>query len=184
MLRRGYLGTNTVLAAATLLGLTLAAGFSACADEPTRPAESAEEAALSPGVNVYLTLDNEAATPGSHITVTGKVRAVGVELTPTGYFVDLLYDPEKLEPVAAATLDDEVLRAINLEAGPGLVKAAGAAANGLKSDVLFELEMKVKAEGYADGLEVQVHELTVLEKNFMDVSPDVVIPPQAVIVSR
>lgn len=184
MSRYGNPGTKTVpTAACLLLGLGLAIGFSGCRDEPTRP-ESWEEAALSPGVNVYLTLDNDAATPGSRITVTGKVRAVGVELTPTGYLVHLLYDPERLEPVEAATLDDGVLRAINLAAGPGLVKAAGAAADGLKSDVLFQIEMEVAADGYADGLEVQVHELTVVEKNFMDVALDVVMPPQPVIVSR
>jgi hypothetical protein len=178
-------GRNSLVTAAFLsVGLVLVAGLSACTDEATRPRESAEEAVLKPGVNVYLTVDNDAATPGTRITLTGKVRAVDVALTPTGYLVDVVYDPEKLQPIEAATLDDGVLRAINLTAGPGLVKAAGAAPNGLKSDVLFAIEMEVAAADYVAGLEVQVHELTVIEQDFGDVTLDVVMPSRAVVVGR
>lgn len=185
MHRYGYPGVRTLMSAATvMLGIALAVGFSACADEPTRPAGTGEDAILRPGVNVYLTLDSEAAEPGSRVRVVGKVRPVGVEITPTGFCVDLSYDPEKLAPVEAVTLDDGVLRVSNLKAGPGLVKLAGAAPNGLASDALFAIEMKVVAHGYADGLSLGVNELTVVEKNFMDVAGDVVIPPRPLVVGR
>jgi hypothetical protein len=185
MSRYGYPGTNTLASAAIIvLCLALAGGFAACIDEPTRPPRTGEEAILRPGVNVYLTMNDDAAALGSRVRVTGKVRAVGVDVTPTGFYVDLMYDPEKLEPVEAATLDDGVLRAVNLEAGPGIVKVAGAAPNGLASDVLFAIEMKVKADEYANDLGLSVNELTVVEKDFMDVASDVVMPPRALVVGR
>ena len=42
----------------------------------------------------------------------------------------------------------------------------------------------VLASGYADGLELAVHELTVLEEDFTDVALDVVMPPQVVTLRR
>jgi hypothetical protein len=179
-MRRELKGMRTPLTVTLILAIT-AAGFAACADEPTTPG-SGEEANLPPGLNVYLTLDDRQATPGSRVRVTGKVRAVGVDLTPTGYLVRLSYDPAKLEPVAARSLEDGVLRAINIGVAPGLVKAAGASANGLNTDVLFELEMKVKSGGYADGLSITVDQLGVVERNFADLAADVVVMPQAMVV--
>lgn len=181
----GYSKAKLVPAALTVaLGLALVAGISACRDDPTQPLETGEEAVLRPGVNVYMTLSDDAAAPGSRIAVTGKVRALGVQLTPTGFLVDLRYDAEKLMPLEAVTLEDGVLRAINLEAGAGLVKVAGAAASGLDGDVLFAIEMEVVADGYAKGLKLDVHELTVVEKNFMDVAAQVVKPNPAVVLAR
>lgn len=168
------------LVLASILAIT-AAGFAACADEPTRPS-SGEESNLPQGLNVYLTLDDQQATPGSLVRVTGKVRAVGVELTPTDFLVRVTYDPAKLEPVAARSLEDGVLRAINLGVAPGLVKAAGAAANGLKTDVLFEFEMKVIKGDYAEALSIAVDELGVVERNFADLAADVITMPQALLV--
>lgn len=164
-----------------LLAAIAAAGFAACADEPTAPG-SDEEANLPQGLNVYLTLDDRQATPGSSVRVTGKVRAVGVDLTPTGFLVRLTYDPAKLEPVTAHSIEDGVLRAINIGVAPGLVKAAGASASGLNTDILFELDMKVKKAGYAADLAIAVDELGVIERNFADLAADAVVMPQAMVV--
>jgi len=171
-------GLRTPVVIALVVAIA-AAGFAACAEEPTT-AGSAEDANLPQGLNVYLTLDDWQAAPGSSVRVTGKVRAVGVDLTPTGFLVRLSYDPAKLEPVAARSLDDGVLRAINLGVAPGLVKAAGASANGLNTDVLFELDMKVKQAGYAERLAIAVDELGVVERDFADLAADAVVMPQAV----
>jgi hypothetical protein len=158
-----------------------AAGFAACADEPTTP-RSGEEANLPQGMNVYLTVGDRQAAPGSSVRVTGKVQAVGVDLTPTGFLVRVTYDPAKLEPVAARSLEDGVLRAVNIGVAPGLVKAAGASANGLSTGVLFELDMKVKKAGYAEDLSIAVDELGVIERNFADLAADVVVMPQVMVV--
>ncbi|UCC83097.1 MAG: hypothetical protein JSW46_19450 [Gemmatimonadota bacterium] len=164
-----------------LIGAITAASFAGCADEPTTPG-GGEEANLPQGLNVYLTLDDRQASPGSSVRVTGKVQAVGVDLTPTGFLVRLNYDPAKLEPIAARSLEDGVLRAVNIGVGPGLVKAAGASADGLSTDLLFELDMKVKKAGYAEDLSIAVDELGVIERNFADHAADVVVVPQVLVV--
>lgn len=174
---RGLRSTLAVIVIAAIV----AAGFAACADEPTTP-RSGPEANLPQGINVYLTVDDRQAAPGSIVRVTGKVQAVGVDLTPTGFLVRLTYDPAKLEPLAARSLEDGVLRAVNIEVAPGLVKAAGASANGLSTDVLFELDMRVKKAGYAEELAIAVDELGVIERNFADLAADVVVMPQVLVV--
>jgi hypothetical protein len=175
-------GRRTLLTVMVIVAIT-AAGFAACADEPTTPGGS-EVANLPQGLNVYLTLDDQRAAPGASVRVTGKVSAVGVDLTPTGFLVRLSYDPAKLEPVADRSPEDGVLRAINIGVAPGLVKAAGASAKGLHTDVLFELDMKVKQAGYTDGLAIAVDELGVIERNFADLAADAVVAPQAIVVPR
>jgi hypothetical protein len=171
-------------ALALLVSVTLGGVVSACKEEPTQPLQIEEQPILRPGLNVYLTVDSDDASPGGRVRVTARVRAVEVDLTPTGFQVEVRYDPEKLEPLEAPALEDGVLRAVNLSAEPGLIRAAGAAANGFGGDVLFALEMKVKAQGYRETLAMDAKELTVTQKNFADVAADVVLPAQAVVVSR
>jgi hypothetical protein len=172
-------------AALALLGsVTLGGVVSACKEEPTRPLQNEEQQILRSGLNVYLTVDSDDANPGARVRVSAKVRAVGVDLTPTGFQVEVRYDPEKLEPIEATALEDGALRAVNLSAGSGLIRAAGAAANGIGGDVLFALEMKVKAPGYRETLAVDVKELTVTQQNFADAAADVVLAARAVVVSR
>jgi hypothetical protein len=171
-------------AALMLLATALGAAFAGCKDEPTWPLQDEERQILKPGLNVYLTLDSDDAALGATVRVVAKVRAVDVKLTPTGFQVDLRYDPEKLEPLDAAEIRDGVLRAVNLSAGPGLVRAAGAAADGIDTGVLFALDMKVKATAYAESLALGVRELTVLEQNFADLKADVALAPRAVVVAR
>lgn len=169
--------------AAALLGATLAvaAALAGCWDEPTEPVRGGEQEILRPGLNAYLTLDRADAPTGATIHVVAKVRAVGVDLTPTGFQVDLQYDPEKLEPVAVTRIEDGVLRAINLTAGPGLIRAAGASANGMGGSPLFALDMEVKAPEYRQTLILGVKELTVLQGNFADASAEIVLPAQAAV---
>jgi hypothetical protein len=169
--------------AAALLatGIAVAATVVGCWDEPTEPVQDGEEEILQPGLNAYLTLDRDDAPPGGRVRVAVKVRPLGVDLTPTGFQVDLQYDPEKLEPVAETRFGDGVLRAVNLIAGPGLVRAAGASANGLGSNPLFALDMKVKAPAYGETLTLDVREVTVLQDDFADASADIVPAARAVV---
>lgn len=170
--------------AVLLVGTALGAVFAGCTEEPVRPFQDEEQQILKPGLNVYLTLDNDRAPPGTKVRAVAKVRAMGVELTPAGFQIDVLYDPKKLEPAEVVQLEDGVLRAVNLAAAPGLIRAAGASASGIESEVLFVLEMTVKEAGYGETLTLEVKELTVLERNFADVTADVVPAPRAVVVGN
>lgn len=156
-----------------VLASIAAAGLSACDDEPTRPFE--EELVLSPGVSVILTVDAAQAPVGSIVIVRGEVRVVDVELTPTAYAVGLNYDPSALEPVESERPADAALRSVNLEAAPGLIVAAGAAAAGIDGGALFAVRMRVRKADYARSLSVDVLELIAVENNFADVASDVLV---------
>ena len=170
--------------AVLLAGAALGAVFAGCTEGPVRPFQDEEQQILKPGLNVYLTLDNDRAPAGATVRAVAKVRAMGVELTPAGFQVDVLYDPKKLEPAEVVQLEDGVLRAVNMAAAPGVIRAAGAAAAGIESGVLFEVEMTAKGVGYGETLSLEVKELPVLERNFADVTADVVPAPRAVVVAN
>lgn len=166
------------------VGIAAVAALAGCWDEPTAPIQEGEQEILQPGLNVYLTIDKADGAPATLVHVVAKVRAVAVDLTPTGFQVALEYDPERLEPVAVTRIGDGVLRAVNLSAGPGLIRAAGAAPSGLDSDVLFAVDLKIKAPGYGETLRLDVRELTVLEDNFADASADIVPAARAVVLAN
>ena len=73
------------------------------------------------------------------------------------------------------SLADGVLRVANLNAGPGLMRVAGAAANGFGTETLFIAQMKVKAKNYIEGLRLELDELAVLEDNFADKTEETTI---------
>lgn len=145
--------------------------LSGCDEEPTQPFQ--DELVLPAGVSVFLTVDDARASVGSVVNVTGRVRAVDADLTPTAYTVGLGYDPERLEPLGSEKPADGALRSIHLQAEPGLVLAAGAAANGLDGGLLFQVVMKVKKPDYVETLSIDLRELIVLENNFADIATDV-----------
>ena len=123
---------------------------------------------LDQGLNTYLVVTSDRAQVGSTISVEAHVKAVGEDLNPTAFLANLRYDAAQLEPVAVITQRDGVIRAVNLEAGPGLIKAAGAAANGLGTEILVSVTMRVKESGYATSLSIDLDELTVVQGNFAD----------------
>ncbi len=156
--------------AALLTALTVGAVATACEDDPITPAEEGVQpvVVLDNGLNAYLVVSSDRARVGSTISVEARIRAVGEDLNPTAFLANLRYDAERLEPVAVIGQRDDVVRAVNLEAGPGLIKAAGAAANGLGTEILVTVTMRVKQAGYTASLSIDLDELTVVQGNFAD----------------
>lgn len=170
-----------VLVRAALLTFTVfaAVGLTACRDLPTSPAADAEEQRGSEEPIVLLTVDDSSAPVGSVVRVTARVDVAQEGLTPTDYVVELRFDPASLHPMEAIEFQRDGLRLINLEAGPGRVKAAGAAAEGFRSDVLLEVLMEVKAQDYADALDLEVLELNLVERASSEVAVDAAVHPGA-----
>ncbi len=150
--------------------IAICAVVTACDDDPTKPGEAQEVVVLDKGLNAYLVVSSDKARTGSTITVEAHVRVVGEDLNPTAFSANLRYDPERLEPIAVIAQKDNVVRAVNLEAGPGLIRAAGAAANGLGTEILVAVTMMVKQADYTASLSIDLDELTVLQKNFADMA--------------
>lgn len=92
-------------------------------------------------------------------------------------------------PLAVITQNDNVVRAVNLDSDPGLIRAAGAAANGLGTEILVTVTMRVKQANYTASLSIDLDELTVVQKNFADMarqvqSMDLPILPQTAIIEN
>ena len=155
---------------ALFAALTAGALVTACQDDPITPGgeQNQEVVVLDQGLNVYLVVTSDRAPIGSTISVEARVRAVGEDLNPTAFLANLRYDAELLEPVAVIAQRDDVVRAVNLQAGPGLIKAAGAAANGLGTEILVIVTMRVKKAGYTAALSIDLDELTVVQEKFAD----------------
>lgn len=160
--------------AAWCVAAVLGVVFAGCEEPPVAPGEGESAiVVLDKGLNVYLVVDSDKARSGSTIHVEAKVRSVGEELTPTAFVANLRYDPERLEPIGVGEQSDNVIRAVNLHAAPGLVRVAGAAANGLGTETLVVLTMRVKQGDYLGSLSIDLDELTVVQRDFADMTAHV-----------
>jgi hypothetical protein len=163
-----------------LLGRTLlvAAVLAACEDTVNPGTE--DVVVLEKGLNVFLVVSDDHASTGGIITIEAHVRVVGEALTPTGFFADLHFDPDRLEPVEIAEQQDGVVRAVNLEANPGLARAAGAAPAGLGTETLFAVNMRVMQADYMGSLSILLEELIVLEQGFANLAAEAAVLPEAI----
>lgn len=168
----------------TLVGLVGVVG--SCSDSLVSPEAGQEEsgspeASADPRVNLEVTEigDEGPADRPVNVRVRGVFRSGDEEVTVTGYTVVLRYDGEALTPAASREPDGDGLRVVNLEAGPGAVKAAGAAGAGFEHPVLFDLLLQVEEPGYREGLSVELQELDVKEEGFADISDRVEVDAAA-----
>lgn len=154
----------------------LVLALSACADNAIGPASQLPtlEGAFRGEQGIFLTVDDLHAQVGTEVVFAVMYQTpADEELTPTGFRVDLHFDAERLAPVASLAPEGEGLRLVNLGAASGLIKGAGAAADGLEGDVLFGVKMRVLSGDFTRGLGLDVLELDVVERNHGDVSPQV-----------
>ena len=151
--------------------ILIGAVATACDDDhPIMLEQGHELVMMEQGINAYLAVSSDEEGSGSTIEVEARVRAVGEDLNPTAFLANLRYDTDYLEPVTIIPQDDDVVRATNLEYAPGIIKAAGASADGLGTEIMVAVTMKVKKTGYMTSLSIDLDELTVLEKDFSDVT--------------
>jgi len=160
----------------------------ACTEDPVEPGLETP-VILEQGLNAYLVVSAKNKPVGSEFWVEARVRAVGTDVTPTAFVANLRFDAERAVLIDMVSLADGVLRVANLNAGPGLMRVAGAAANGFGTETLFIAQMKVKAKNYIEGLRLELDELAVLEDNFADKTEETtimheIIPDGTPVVSR
>ena len=154
--------------AALCTAISIGTVVTACDDDPITPEEGQAFVVLDKGLNAYLVVNSVKVPVGSTVSVEARVRAVGEDLNATAFLANLRYDAESLVPIAVIAQKDNVVRAVNLEAGPGLIKAAGAAPNGLGTEILVAVTMRVKQADYAASLSIDLDELTIVQENFAD----------------
>ena len=141
----------------TMTGLALALG--AC-DEPFDSQRPDVPPPPTQGIQAFLQVDNDQATPGQQIRVFVAVQfGVEEDLKLGSYTGALYFDPEVLAWKSDIAIDDG-LRVTNAASAPGEVRFAGAAARGFEDNLLYRGEFTVNAANYMEGLRFEMEELT------------------------
>lgn len=141
----------------TMTGLALALG--AC-DEPFDSRRPDLPPPPTQGIQAFLQVDNDRATPGQQVRVFVAVQFGAEEDLRLGSYTGALYfDPEVLAWKSDIPIDDG-LRVTNAANAPGEVRFAGAAARGFEDNLLYRGEFTVNAANYMEGLRFEMEELT------------------------
>ena len=133
--------TARLLAPALIVAASLVA---ACSDR--RPVDPAPQ----PQAFAYVTLSDSAPSAGDTVRVAVRLRA-DLEIGSVGSFsATLRYDRAALTMASEAAVGDGALRAVNLTEA-GVVRAAGASADGFGDAPLFVVQFRVaRPQGIRD----------------------------------
>jgi hypothetical protein len=131
----------------------------ACQDEP--PPTAATPPTPQQGVTAFVSVDNPSAQPGQVVRVRVEVQ-VGSESTfKVGSFTGRLrFDPAALRFTAENPINDGMRVANANGAASGEIRFAGASPSGLTTLVLYDGTFEVRAAGFAQGLRLQMEELS------------------------
>ena len=158
----------------TMTGLALALG--AC-DEPFDSQRPDVPPPPTQGIQAFLQVDNDQATPGQQIRVFVAVQfGVEEDLKLGSYTGALYFDPEVLAWKSDIAINDG-LRVTNAANAPGEVRFAGASARGFEDNLLYRGEFTVKAASYMEGLRFEMEELTAAE-SLADLESGLVTEPK------
>ena len=134
--------------------------IAACDRDPTRPRPVVE---AEPQTVAFLVMSDTTPVPGDQVTVTARTRAIdGVG----SFTARLRFDRKSLEFVGIEAASG--MRAAN-EREAGVLAVAGADPSGFADDELFTMRFRVLAGNSADGLELEITELT--GTNFENLMP-------------
>ena len=144
-----------LVASSLIAGVVVAA---ACNDR--RPVEPAAR----PQAVATITLSDSAPTAGDTVRVSVRLRA-GIDVGSVGSFAATLrYDRSALSMVDEASLTDAGLRAINATEA-GVVRAAGAAAEGFGEAPLFAVRLRVVRPQALRSMRLEFSELNAVGRS-------------------
>ncbi len=133
----------------------------ACNDDPLKSGLPETPPPPTQGVQAFVQVDNNQAQPGDQIHVFVRVQMGTENAAKLGSYTGRLkFDPEALAFKGEVKINDG-LRVTNPNgAGSGEVRFAGAAAAGFADLTLYQAVFQVKKADYAEGLKVQMEELS------------------------
>jgi hypothetical protein len=146
----------------TIVALSaLALAAVGCNDEPLKSGLPETPPPPSQGVQAFVQVDNPQAQPGDQIHVFVRVQMGTENSAKLGSFTGRLhFDPGALGYKGEVKIDDGLRVTNPLGAGNGELRFAGAAAGGFADLTLYEAVFEVKKTNYADGLALQMEELS------------------------
>lgn len=132
-----------------------------CNDEPLKSGLPETPPPPAQGVQAFVQVDNAQAQPGEQVRVFVRVQMGTENSAKLGSFTGRLhFDPEALAYQGEVKINDGLRVTNPLGAGAGELRFAGAAAAGFADLTLYEAVFEVKKGGYADGLKLQMEELS------------------------
>lgn len=124
------------------------------------------EPAARPQSVAYITLSDSTPNAGDTVRVAVRLRA-GVDVGSVGSFAATLrYDQSSLTMVDEASLTDAALRAVNATES-GVVRAAGAAAEGFGDAPLFAVRLRVVHPHALRSMRLELSELNAVGRSDM-----------------
>lgn len=139
----------------------LAVAAVGCNDEPLKSGLPETPPPPTQGVQALVQVDNAQAQPGDQVHVYVRVQMGTDNSAKLGSFTGRLhFDPGALAYQGEVKIDDGLRVTNPLGAGDGELRFAGAAAAGFANLTLYEAVFAVKKLNYADGLKLQMEELS------------------------
>lgn len=159
----------------TIAGLAIS--LAACDEDPFESQRPDMPPPPAQGVQAFLQVDNDNATPGQRIRVYVSVQfGVDEDAKLGSYTGALRFNVEALEWKRDIAINDG-LRVTNPESAPGEVRFAGASARGFEENVLYRGEFTVKDANYLEQLRFELEELTAAE-SLTDLKPELEMTPK------
>lgn len=146
----------------TIVALSaLAVAAVGCNDEPLKSGLPETPPPPSRGLQAFVQVDNNQAQPGDQIHVFVRVQMGTENSAKLGSFTGRLhFNPEALAYKGEVTINDGLRVTNPMGAGQGELRFAGAAAGGFADLTLYQAVFEVKSAHYADGLSLQMEELS------------------------
>ena len=139
----------------------LAVAAVGCNDEPLKSGLPETPPPATQGVQAFVQVDNAQAQPGDQIHVFVRVQMGTGNSAKLGSFTGRLhFDPGALAYQGEVKIDDGLRVTNPLGSGDGELRFAGATAGGFANLTLYEAVFEVKKANYADGLKLQMEELS------------------------
>lgn len=156
----------------------LVAVVAACNDDPVNARTPGEPPPPTQGIQAFLQVDNDHASPGDVIHVAVKVQlGTSSDAKLGSYTGRLTFDPAALALQHDVQIDDG-LRVTNPNgASTGLVRFAGAAAGGFSDLTLYEGVFQVKRSDYLKQLTIGMDELSAAS-TLSNLKPQLSVAPE------
>lgn len=121
-----------------------------------------------------LTAEPAEVDSGGTVLLRARIRrAADTRLVPTAFRASVQFDTAVLRPlevVDPSRTTGPALRAVNLAAQPGRVRAAGAAPDGFATTVLFAVRARVRDSTWRRSMALELEELYVTRDSLGEVS--------------
>lgn len=160
-----------------MLALLATLALGGCDDDPLKSRAPGEPTPPTQGLQAFVQVDNESAAVGEEVTIFVRMQVGSENGAKIGSYTGRLrFDAEALAWSSDREINDG-LRVANPRAADGEVRFAGASAAGFADHTLYAGKFTVKKAGYAQGLALEMQEISAAA-TLGDLRPQLQVAPQ------